>query len=113
MTSDERQFLLTAAWMFVRHGRPARARAVFEALVDDDPRDGVASVALAELLLGSGAAERAVAVLRAADVPPELDHAAAFLETRALKLSGRGREAAQRWSRYLESRKGTERKWAG
>ena len=54
MSNDERQFLLTAAWMFMRHGQPARARAVCAALVDDNPRDGVASVALAELLLDSG-----------------------------------------------------------
>lgn len=112
MTADERQFLLTAAWMFMRHGQPARARAVCAALVDENPRDGVASVALAELMLDSGDAPRAVETLRAADVPPELAHAAAFLEARALKMAGRSREAASRWSRYLESRKGTGRKWA-
>ena len=38
MSNDERQFLLTAAWMFMRHGQPARARAVCAALVDDNPR---------------------------------------------------------------------------
>ena len=88
MTADERQFLLTAAWMFMRHGQPARARTVC-----------------------AGEATRAVEVLRAADVPPELAHAAAFLETRALRNGGRNREAANRWSRYIESRKGTERRW--
>ena len=111
MTADERQFLLTAAWMFMRHGQPARARTVCEALVEEDSRDGVAAVALAELMLDAGEATRAVEVLRAADVPPELVHAAAFLETRALKNSGRNREAANRWSRYIESRKGAERRW--
>ena len=111
MNADERQFLLTAAWMFMRHGQPARARAVCEALVEDEPRDGVAAVALAELMLDSGEASRAVEVLRAADVPPELLHAAAFLETRALRNAGRDREAARRWSRYIESRKGSERRW--
>ena len=111
MTADERQFLLTAAWMFMRHGQPARARAVCEALVEEDSRDGVAAVALAELMLGAGEAARAVEVLRAADVPPELAHAAAFLEVRALRSGGRSREAANRWSRYLESRKGSERRW--
>jgi len=111
MTADERQFLLTAAWMFMRHGQPARARTVCEALVEEDARDGVAAVALAELMLDSGEAARAVDVLRAADVPPELAHAAAFLETRALRNGGRNREAASRWSRYLESRKGAERRW--
>ena len=45
MTNDERQFLLTATWLFMRHGQRARARAVCEALVDDDPRDGVVAVA--------------------------------------------------------------------
>jgi len=52
-----------------------------------------------------------VEVLRAADVPPELSHAAAFLETRALRKDGRDREAARRWNRYIESRKGAERRW--
>ena len=111
MTGDERQFLLTATWMFMRHGQPSRARTVCEALVEEDPRDGVAAVALAELMLDSGEASRAVEVLRAADVPPELSHAAAFLETRALKKDGRGREANNLWKRYIESRKGAERRW--
>ena len=111
MSADERQFLLTAAWMFMRHGRPARARAVCEALVEEDSRDGVAAVALAELMLDSGEASRAIAVLRAADIPPDLAHAAAFLETRALRSAGRDREAASRWSRYIESRKGAGRRW--
>lgn len=111
MTADERQFLLTAAWMFMRHGQPARARTVCEALIEEDSRDGVAAVALAELMLDSGEATRAVDVLRAADVPPELSHAAAFLETRALRMSGRGKEAERRWSRYIESKKGADRRW--
>jgi len=111
MTADERQFLKTAAWMFMRHGQRHRALAVCEALSEDDPRDGVAAVALAELLLGDGAAERAVDVLHAAEMPPELDHAEAVLETRALRMMARDGEAAARWSRHLESRKGAERKW--
>ena len=111
MSADERQFLLTAAWMFMRHGQPARARAVCEALVDEDSRDGVAAVALAELMIDSGESSRAVDVLRAADVPQELTHAAAFLETRALRDEGRNREASGRWNRYIESRKGTGRRW--
>ena len=111
MTADERQFLKTAAWMFMRHGQRPRALAVCEALSEDDPRDGVVAVALAELLLGDGAAERAVDVLHAAEMPPELDHAEAVLETRALRLMARDGEAAARWSRHIESRKGAERKW--
>ncbi len=111
MTADERQFLLTTAWMFMRHGQPARARTVCEALVDEDSRDGVAAVALAELLLGSGEASRAVDVLRMADIPAELSHAAAVLETRALRNDGRRREAVSRWNRYMESRKGSGRRW--
>ena len=111
MNADERQFLLTTVWMFMRHGQPARARTVCEALVDEDSRDGVAAVALAELMLDSGEASRAVEVLRAADVPPELSHAAAFLETRALMKDGRSREATSRWRRYIESKKGTGRRW--
>jgi predicted Zn-dependent protease len=111
MTADERQFLKTAAWMFMRHGQRPRALAVCEALSEDDPRDGVVAVALAELLLGDGAAERAVDVLHAAEMPPELDHAEAVLETRALRMMARDGEAAARWSRHIESRKGAERKW--
>ena len=111
MEGDERQFLLTAAWLFMRHGRRDRARAVFEALCEENQRDGVSAIALAELLLDGGEAARAVEILRAADFPPSLSHAEAVLETRALRLAGRDGEAASRWSRYLESKKGAGRKW--
>ena len=113
MTADERQFLLTAAWMFMRHGQPARARTVCEALVEDDPRSGVSAVALAELLLDAGQSRRALEVLHAADMPESLAHVSAVLETRALSMQGRMAESTARWRRYLESRKGAERKWAG
>lgn len=111
MTSDEKQFLLTAVWLFMRHGQASRARNVCEALLEDDPRDGIVAAALAELLLGSGEARQALDVLRAADFPPELEHAEAVLETRALRLLGRAAEGNARWRRYLESRKGADRKW--
>ena len=111
MEEEESQFLLTAAWLFMRHGRRDRAIGVCEALCEADPRDGAASAALAELLLEEGDARRAVEVLRSADFPPELKHAEAVLETRALRMAGRDAEAGLRWSRYLESRKGAERKW--
>ena len=97
MTLEERQFLKTAAWMFMRHGQRPRALAVCEAL--------------AELLLDEGAAGRAVETLHAAEVPPELDHAEAVLETRALRMMARDGEAAARWRRHIEARKGTARKW--
>ena len=73
--------------------------------------NGVAAVALADLLLERADAKRAVEVLREADVPPELAHAEAVLETRALRLAGRTGEADFRWRRYIESRKGADRKW--
>ena len=111
MEEDERQLLLTAAWLFMRHGRRDRALGVCEALHEDDPGDGTAAAALAELLLERGEAARAVEVLRSADFPQGLLHAEAVLETRALRMMGRGAEAHSRWNRYLESRKGTERKW--
>lgn len=111
MTGDERQFLLTSAWMFMRHGQRARALAVCEALAEDDPRDGVAAVALAELLLDEGGAARALEVLHGANIPASLAHVAAVLETRALKMSGRTAESAARWRRYLESQKGAQRQW--
>ena len=95
----------------MRHGRRDRALGVCEALHEADPRDGVAAVALAELLLGNGEAARAVDILREADVPPELSHPEAVLETRALRLAGRAGEADSRWRRYLEARKGADRKW--
>jgi len=111
MTPDERQFLMTAAWMFMRHGQRPRARIVCEALVEDDPRSGAAAAALAELLIDDGETERALELLRSADFPPDLLHAQAVLETRVLRMSGRTTEARSRWSRYIESRKGAERKW--
>ena len=111
MSNDERQFLLTAVWMFMRHGQPARARNICEALVEDDPRDGTAAVALAELLLDESEAARAIEILRATDVAPALRHAEAVLETRALRHLGRKDEATARWRRYLEARKGAARQW--
>lgn len=111
MTADERQLLLTVAWMFMRHGQRLRALAVCEALVEDDPRSGVSAVAFAELLLDSGQAGRALDVLHGADVPDSLAHVAAVLESRALGSLGRNVESAARWRRYLESRKGAARKW--
>lgn len=111
MTEDERQFLLTVAWLFMRHGRRERALSVCEAVYEADPGNGVAAVALAELLLEQGETNRAVDILRTADVPDELAHAEAVLETRALRLAGRGAEADSRWRRYIESRKGADREW--
>lgn len=111
MTPDERQFLKTAAWMFMRHGQRTRALAICEALVEEDPREGVSAIALAELLLDAGDASRAIDVLHVADIPSSLAHADAVLETRALQALGRKGEAAARWKRYLESKKGADRKW--
>ena len=111
MSPNERQFLLTVAWLFMRHGRRDRALAVCEALHEADPRDGTAAVALAELLVSDGIPSKAVEVLRVADVAPELEHAAAVIETRALRLAGRKTAAESRWRRHLESRKGDSRQW--
>ena len=111
MDEEERQFLLTAVWIFMRHGRRDRARAVCEALCEADPSDGVAAAAFAELLLSEGEAQRAADLLQQASLPPELAHAGAVLETRALRLSGRVADAQSRWSRYLESCKGAARQW--
>jgi hypothetical protein len=73
----------------------------------------VSAVALAELLLDAGQSRRALEVLHAADMPESLAHVSAVLETRALSMQGRMAESTARWRRYLESRKGAERKWAG
>lgn len=98
--------------MFMRHGRRDRAYSVCEALHESDPRDGVVAAAFAEILLSAGRAVEALGVLRQADFPRSLEHAEAVLETRALKLSGRSAEASSRWRRYLEARKGRDRRWA-
>lgn len=103
--------MLTAAWLFVRHGRSERARVLVEALQEEDPRDGVSAAALAELLLASGEAERALRVIRRADFPLELARAEAILETRALEQTGRHAESERRWKRYLASKKGERRSW--
>ena len=111
MNAEARQFMLTAAWLFVRHGLPQRARVLMEALVEDDPRDGVSAASLAELFLTEGRGEEALHVLRMADFPAELARAEALLETRALAMVGRKAESVRRWKRYLEARKGAERNW--
>ncbi len=111
MESDDRQFLKTVAWMFMRHGRPNRAFGICEALCEDDPRDSVAAVAFAELLLDNGDPSRAIEVIHAADIPNSLAHVAAVLETRALCELGRATDASARWRRYLESKKGAARQW--
>jgi len=110
MESDERQLMLTAAWIFGRHGQDARARVLCEALVEDDPHDGVAAAALAEQLLEDNEPATALKVLRGADYPKELQRPAALLETRALRILGRGAEADRRWKRHLDSQN-RNRKW--
>lgn len=111
MDSDDKQLLLTTAWMFARHGQGPRARVLCEALVEDDPRDGLSAAALAELMLADGEAERALTVLRTADFPPELDRAEALLEARALTALGKKNEAERRWQRHLAACKGGRRQW--
>ena len=113
MESDDRQFLLTTAWLFAKHGQTERARYLCEALVEADPRDGVAAAALAELLLAERNPSRALAVIRAAVCSRELGRVSAVLETRALVALGRKEDAARRWQRYIESAKGGRRTWLG
>lgn len=113
MESDDRQFLLTTAWLFAKHGQTERARFLCEALVEADPRDGVSAAALAELLLAERNPSRALAVIRAAVCPRELGRVSAVLETRALVALGRKDDAARRWQRYIESAKGGRRTWLG
>ena len=111
MESDDRQFLLLAAWMFLRHGQPSRARALCEAVLEENPRDGTAATALAQILLDAGEPAAALETLRAGDFPPALAHAEALLETRALLALGKKSESAARWRRHLEARKGAARSW--
>jgi len=111
MERDERQFLLTTAWMFALHGQNVRSRILCEALVEDDPRDGIAAAALAERLIEDRDATTALKVLREADYPKELERAAALLETRALSMLGRKAEAERRWKRFTRANQGSERTW--
>ena len=111
MEREERDLLLTAAWMFARHGQGSRALTLCEALHEDSPRDGVAAAAVAELLLGERRADEALKALHEAEFPGTLRRAVALLETRALVLLGRRADAERRWNRYLESTKGRERNW--
>jgi Flp pilus assembly protein TadD len=111
MDESDRQFLMTVAWLFLRHGRRDRALAVCQALHEADPHDGTPAVTLAELLVEDGLPKDALEALRDADVPASLDHAAAVVETRALRMLGRTAEADSRWNRHLEARKGASRKW--
>jgi len=110
MESDERQLMLTAAWIFARHGQGARARVLCEALVEDDPHDGVAAAALAEQMLSESEPAAALKILRGADFTGPLQRPAALLETRALRMLGRNDEADRRWKRYLDSQN-RNRKW--
>ena len=111
MDADDRQLLLTTAWLFAQHGQGGRARALCAALVEDDPHDGVTAAAYAERLIEDHEADAALGVLRGADFPPELVRVEALLETRALAMLGKREESARRWKRYVESSKGAERKW--
>ena len=111
MNSDDRQLLLTTAWLFAQHGQGDRARVIAAALVEDDPRDGVTAAAYAERLIEDREPEAALTVLREADFPPELARVEALLESRALAMQGKRDESARRWRRYVESSKGAERKW--
>lgn len=111
MDAEVRQFLLTAIWLFSRHGQGKRAQILCEALVEADPQDGVAALALAEQLLEGGESERALAVLRSTDCPSDLRRAEALLETRALSALGRKAEATRRWQRFLASIRGAGRSW--
>ena len=113
METDERQFMLTAAWLFARHGQGARARTLLAALVEDNPRDGIVAAAYAEQLLVDHEPDLALQVLRAADFPSSLARAEALLETRALTALGKKDDAERRWRRYVEQAKGAARTWVG
>lgn len=111
MEKDDREFLLTAAWLFARHGQTLRARTLCEALIEGDSRDGYSAAALATCQLADGEPRAALATVRAAVFPPELARAAAMLETRALIGLGKKEEGERCWRRYVESTKGGARKW--
>ena len=103
--------MLTAAWLFARHGQGRRARTLLACLLEDEPENGTAAAVLADLMLADGEAEGALEVLRRAVVPEKLARAVALLETRALKALGRDDEAAARWRRYVKAAQGGAREW--
>ena len=111
MEEEERQLMLTTAWLFARHGQKPRARVLLEAVVEDEPRNGVAAAMLADLLLAEHQPAAALDAVRSAEFPPTLQRAAALLETRALRMLGRGDEADARWSRFVKSSAGANREW--
>ena len=111
MDAGTRQFLKTAAWLFMRHGQKGRALWVCAALNEDDPSDPVSACAYAQLLLERGHPAKALEAIAAAGSDADVEHASAVLETRALAALGRKSEARSRWNRHLESMKGSSRKW--
>ena len=111
MQADERQFLLTTAWLFAKHGQGWRARILLEALMEENAGDGVVAAMLADLLLNEGKPQEALAAVRSCDFPPALQRAGALLEARALRLLGRKEEAEARWSRFLKASRGEHREW--
>ena len=111
MELEERQLMLTTAWLFARHGQGVRARVLLEAVVEDNPRDGVPAAMLAELLLTEHQPAAALEAVRAAEFPPNLRRAEALLETRALRMLGKDSEADARWSRFVKSSAGSNREW--
>ena len=111
MDTDDKQFLLTTAWLFAKHGQGWRARILLEALMEVNAGDGVVAAMLAQLLLDEGKAQEALAAVRSCEFPPELQRAGALLETRALRLLGRNEEADARWSRFLKASRGEHREW--
>lgn len=112
MDAEERQFLLTTAWFFARHGQVDRARTLCAALVEDNARDGIAAAALAAFQLDAGDPEAAMDTLSQARFPKALERAEALLETRTLQALGRSGAARHRWQRYVNSAKGKARTWA-
>ena len=111
MKEEERQLMLTTAWLFARHGQGPRARVLLDAVVEEDPRDGAAAAMLADLLLAEHQPTAALDAVRSADFPPTLRRAEALLETRALRMLGRESEADARWSRFVKSSAGANREW--
>ena len=111
MEAEERQLLLTTAWLFARHGQGPRARVLLEAVVEEEPRDGVSAAMLADLLLAEHQPAAALDAVRSEEFPPNLRRAEALLETRALRMLGKDSEADARWSRFVKSSAGSNREW--
>lgn len=111
MDEEDKQVILTAAWLFMQHGQTQKAKALCREVNEQEPSDGVCGALLAQLYLDDAEPEEALEVIRNTTFPPELERVAALLEARALKDTGHPEEGRECWQKYLEQKNGRTRRW--